>query len=136
MITTTTSPSVADGKEPSLTPTIDATSETNPTQPPTQVATINYAYREYESPFEKVPIWAWILICLAVVGCCTYAADPDDDDEDAAGAKENLRDLNEQERLTLANANGQGEEEKEYDGQSKDREAFSSLEYARRLYRQ
>ena len=127
------SPSVANGNETTaLTPTIDSagsSSTLSPTAPGTQSQSLNYSYREHESAFEKIPIWGWVIICLAVCACCTYAADPDDDDEDDAGVNENLKDLNEQERLTLANAL---EQEKDHH----ESEVFSATEHARKLYRQ
>lgn len=117
----------------SLAPTVDS-AELNSTQSPsvlsTQSESMNYAYRDHESAFEKVPIWGWVLICIVVCGCCTYAADPDDGDEDDTGVNANLKDLNEQERLTLANALEQEE------GPSHESEAFIALEYSRKLYRQ
>ena len=119
----------------SLTPTMVLLSGSTqaPTNPGSQSQSIDYSYNENKSPVEKIPIWSWILICVVVCGCCTYSADPDDDDEAGAGVSENLKNLNEQERLTLANAL---EEERVHNESDVFRSVDYSVEYARKLYRQ
>lgn len=96
---------------------------------PTESATDAFVVVEGEqkSAFEKVPVWAWVVMALSVCVCCSYAAD---EDEDEAGV--NHQTFREQERLSRAIPD---QLDKSRDSMH-DSEAFSSVEYVRRLYRQ
>lgn len=96
-----------------------------PTQPLTQELTFVINTDEHKSSFEKVPIWAWVIMALAVCVCCSWA-DPDEEEDDGV-------------TLTIRKK-GRGSANLHQHDQGRDSmhdsEAFSSVEYVRKLYRQ
>lgn len=97
-----------------------------PTQPLTQESTFVINTEEHKSSFEKVPIWAWVIMALAICVCCSWA-DPDEEEDDDG--------------LTLTiRKKGRGSANLHQHDQGRDSmhdsEAFSSVEYVRKLYRQ
>lgn len=85
---------------------------------------------ENQPVFEKVPVWAWIVMVIAVCACCSYT-DPTEEDE--AVLHENLREINLQRKQEIQKLNDVSDNENHID-YLKDSE--TRWEYRRKLYRQ